>query len=734
MGNVRSRRVKNNKKKKKGNLFLYLLMMVMSAGLAAVAAFNLYLASLPPISNFEDIKPNPVTSIYSSDGENIKTFTVFRFEKVSIKDIPNNLKYAIIATEDKNFYHHRGFDTVGLLRSVIVNLKAGSAKQGASTITQQLARILFLSNERTFDRKIKELIIAHRIEKTISKDEILEMYLNSVYLGSGTYGVLSASKTYFNKNLNELTLAEAALIAGLPQAPSVYSPLQNPKKSIERRNQVLKRLYKTGYITREQYEKSINEELHLSKKSRMYSINKAPYFIDFVLRELEYIGFREEDISQGGLKIYTTLDYRAQEAADNAINTRLNAAKLTGDKTQMALFSFSPTTGKIYAYIGGKNYEKSQYDRILNAVRPPGSSFKPFVYATALQQGVKVNDIVNDAPVSFGRWAPRNYGGKYRGRMPVWQALAVSSNVVAVKMIEKVGVPNVIATAREMGITTPLQSDMTIALGSNGVKLYDMVIAYGAFANGGFRVRPYAVERVENSRGVVVYENPGPKNVKVISYDTAAGMTYMLQKVVEVGTGRAANIGRVVAGKTGTTDDYRDAWFVGYTPDVVTGVWLGNDNNSKLPGITGGLMPAQVWADYMKVALINYPNSVFDYPKPDTSGGGEVIITEEPTEKMEEDDNSDINLGEDMPAPLPEVSKDKKQSDEGAEKEKKRRDKDKDKEREKEKEKEKDKDKVMQPAEPTIVTPSKPFNAETAPVQPNQGSVGSSNVPLPDGN
>ena len=273
MGNVRARRAKN-KKNKKGNFFLYILMMIASAILAAVAAFNLYLASLPPISNFEDIKPNPVTSIYSSDGENIKTFTVFRFEKVSIKDIPNSLKYAIIATEDKNFYHHRGFDTIGLLRSVVVNLKAGSAKQGASTITQQLERILFLSNERTFDRKIKELIIAHRIEKTISKDEILEMYLNSVYLGSGTYGVLSASKTYFNKNLNELTLAEAALIAGLPQAPSVYSPLQNPNMAIQRRNQVLRRLYKTGYITKEQYEKAKAEELHLNKIYKIRSLIK----------------------------------------------------------------------------------------------------------------------------------------------------------------------------------------------------------------------------------------------------------------------------------------------------------------------------------------------------------------------------------------------------------------------------------------------------------------------------
>lgn len=617
-----ARNVRKQSKKrgvKKRNFFLYFVMMMLSAFLAAVAAFNLYLASLPPISNFDDIKPNPVTSIYSLDGEVIKTFTVFRFEKVSIDDIPADLKNAVISTEDKNFYRHRGFDTFGLVRSIFANIKAGSLKQGASTITQQLARILFLSNERTFDRKIKELIIAHRIEKTISKNEILELYLNSVYLGSGTYGVLSASKTYFDKELDELTLAETALIAGLPQAPSVYSPFQNPDAAINRRNQVLKRMYKTGCITKEQYETAKKEELHLSKKPRLYSFNKAPYFIDFVLNELERLGFEEQEISQGGLKIYTTLDLKSQEAAQNAIVNDLNAYGLKSNNTQMALFSFSPTTGRIYAYVGGKNYEQSQYDRIVNAIRPPGSAFKPFVYTAALQQGIGVDDIIDDSPISFKNWSPRNYGSKYRGKMPLWKALAISSNVAAVRLIQKTGTDAVITTAREMGITTPLQNDLTISLGSNGVKLYDMVVAYGAFANGGFRVKPYAVERVENSRGVVIYENPGPKIVKVISFDTAAGMTYMLRKVVEVGTGRAANIAKAVAGKTGTTDDYHDAWFMGYTPDIVTGVWLGNDNNTKLPGITGGGLPAKVWADYMRVAITNFADSVFDYPKLDGS-------------------------------------------------------------------------------------------------------------------
>ena len=643
MGNRNIKRVSIKRKKESGCLS-YLIVISLAAILAVIAAFNLYLASLKPINNFKDIKPNPVTTIYSEDGENIKTFTAYTFEKISIDEIPNNLKNAIIATEDKNFYRHRGFDTFGLIRSMLTNLQAGKLKQGGSTITQQLARILFLSNERTFDRKIKELIIAHRIEKTISKDEILDLYLNSVYLGAGTYGVLSASKTYFDKKLDQLTLAEAALIAGLPQAPSVYSPFSNPDAAIKRRNQVLKRMYETGYITKKEYKAAKEEPLTLNKKPRLYSFNKAPYFIDFVLRELTDIGFDETEISQGGLKIYTTLNYKDQKAADDAISNALSSSGLTADKTQMALFSFSPTTGKILAYVGGKNYEKSQYDRIVNAIRPPGSSFKPFVYTTALQQGYSVNDMVNDQPVKFNGWAPRNYGDKFRGRIPLWKALAVSSNVIAATLIDRVGIGAVIATARDLGITTPLQADLTISLGSNGVKLYDMVVAYGAFANGGFKVQPYSVLRVENSRGVVIYEAMPAKATKVISYDTAAGMTYMLKKVVEMGTGRGAYFGREAAGKTGTTDDYRDAWFMGFTPDIVAGVWLGNDDNSRLPGITGGGLPARVWASYMKVASSDYAQSVFDYPdysnkeqSSNTDKSSSEIIDENPDAAIIED-------------------------------------------------------------------------------------------------
>jgi len=640
---LKSRGKKSKKKGGKRNFLFYLLLVFASAAAAAIAAFNLYLASLPPISNFEDIKPNPVTSIYSSDGEIIKTFTVFKFEKISITEIPENLIKAVIATEDKNFYKHRGFDTFGLVRSVLANIQAGSLKQGASTITQQLARVLFLSNERTFDRKIKELIIAHRIEKTISKDEILEMYLNAVYLGSGTYGVLSASQTYFDKPLNELTLAEITLIAGLPQAPSVYSPFQNPDLAVKRRDQVLKRMHKMGYINKQQYNNALNEKLSLNQKPRTYSYNKAPYFVDFVLNELESLGFKEDEITQGGLKVYTTLDMKSQDIAQNAVVSQLKAWGLTRDVSQAALFSFSPTTGRIYAYIGGKNYEKSQYDRVTNAIRPPGSSFKPFVYTTAMQQGLRVDDILEDRPIVSANWSPRNYGNKFRGAIPAWLALAVSSNVCAVRLIQKTGVDAVISTARELGITTKLQHDQTIALGSNGVKLYDMVVAYGAYANGGFKVRPFAVERVENSRGVVIYESSGPKIVKVISFDTAAGMTYMLRKVIEMGTGRAADIGRAAAGKTGTTDNYKDAWFVGYTPNIVTGVWVGNDNNAQMGGVTGGTVPAKIWQAYMKAASENFPDAVFDYPEIKTQAS--EPIDDDPQEILESGEVIDLGNG-----------------------------------------------------------------------------------------
>lgn len=634
--------------KKKGGFFStlkFIILMGFACILAGAASLELYLSSLPPINNLEQFKPNIVTKIYSSDDEIIKTFTAYTYEKVALKDIPDNLKKALIATEDKNFYRHHGYDISGLVRSTFQNLAAGRVVQGASTITQQLARVLFLNNERTFDRKLKELFIAARIEKTISKDQILEMYMNSVYLGAGAYGVEGAAQIYFDKHLKDLSLSELALIAGLPQAPSVYNPFNNKKLAIKRRNQVLGRMHKMRYITNDEYKKAINEDLHLAKVPQYYTTNKAPYFCDYVMKELEKLGFDETEISQGGYKVITTLDYKAQKAVDDAISKNLKNWGLTGDKNQAAVFSFSPVDGKIIAYSGGKDYAKSQYDRVTQAIRPPGSSFKPIVYATAMEKGITPNDIIEDTPVKIGNWSPRNYGNRYRGKIPVYTALMVSSNVCAARMIKEVGIRSVIQMARVLGIETPIAYDYTIALGSNGVKLYEFTRAYGAFANGGFVVQPYAVERVETSRGKVVYRAPKTKISHQLSMNTAAEMTAMMRKVVESGTGAAANIGRPAAGKTGTTDDNKDAYFMGYTPHIVTGVWVGNDDNTVMnKSIQGGTVPALIWKDVMRVATEPYGNADFNYPAvkliPYNPDGKVIGDEEEETENKEEQTNT----------------------------------------------------------------------------------------------
>ena len=582
--------------------------------LAGFVALNLYLSSLPPIENLEDYKPNIVTQFYSADGEVIKTFTAYSYDRVDLKDVPEELKKALIATEDKNFYRHNGYDVVGIIRSSIQNVIARQAVQGASTLTQQLARILFLSNERTLARKIKELEVAARIEKTISKDQILEMYLNNVYLGSGAYGVSAASKIYFNKKLNQLTLPELALIAGLPQAPSVYNPYNSKKLAIRRRNQVLKRMLTMRYITKEEYKKAIEADVVLSSVPQIYTTNKAPYFSDYVVKEMEKLGFTETDIIHGGYKVITTLDSKAQETANESILKNMKAWGLTNKSHQAAVFSFSPIDGKIIVYAGGKNYGETQYDRVTQAIRPPGSAFKPIVYAAAMEKGISPNDLIDDSPVTIGNWSPHNYSHKYRGKIPVYKALMVSSNVCAARLIQEVGIRPVKQLATLLGITTPLEYDYTISLGSNGVKLFEFVRAYGAFANGGYVVQPYAIEKIEDSRGRVLYRAGKTKSTHQLSLKTAAEMTAMMKTVIISGTGTGANIGKPAAGKTGTTDDCRDAYFVGYTPDIVTGVWVGDDNNKQVNGLYGGTIPARIWKEVMTVATRDLGSKDFDYP------------------------------------------------------------------------------------------------------------------------
>ena len=608
--------------------------------LAGMLALKLYLISLPPIKNLNSLKPNIVTTFCASNGEVIKTFAAYTFSNVELREVPKQLTQALIATEDKNFYRHPGYDIVGLVRSMVANVLAGRVVQGASTLTQQLSRILFLSNEKTFTRKIKELQVAAQIEKTISKDKILEMYLNNVYLGSGAYGVKGAAKIYFNKDLSELTLPEMALIAGLPQAPSVYSPYNNIELAKKRRNQVLGRMLKMRYINKKTYEEAKKAPVELSTMPRMYATNKAPYFCDYVMKDLQKLGFTEEDIINGGYRVITTLNYDAQIKTNEAILKNLNAWGLKSDKNQAAVFSFSPIDGRILVYAGGKDYSKTQYDRVTQSLRPSGSAFKPFIYTAAIEKGYSPNDMVDDLPYKIGDWTPKNYANKYRGPIPIYTALMISSNVCTARLMEATGIRPVIQLARVMGISTPIPYDYTISLGSNSVKLFEMTRAYGVFANGGFKVEPYAIERVESSRGTVLYEARKARTSKVLNINTAATMTAIMKTVIQSGTGRAANIGKPAAGKTGTTDDCKDAYFIGYTPDVVTGVWVGNDDNSRMGELTGGTVPAKIWRDVMLVATEPYGNTDFEYPeimlKPFRAPSVSVITQSEARKAWEE--------------------------------------------------------------------------------------------------
>ena len=639
-----------------------LIVFALGVALAGMIALKLYLTSLPPIKNLNKLKPNIVTTFCAGDGEVIKTFAAYTYSNVSLKEVPDTLVKALIATEDKNFYSHPGYDLIGLGRSMVANLLAGHVVQGASTITQQLSRILFLSNEKTFTRKIKELQVAAQIEKTISKDEILEMYLNNVYLGSGAYGVKGAARIYFNKNLNQLTLPEMALIAGLPQAPSVYSPYNNKKLAMKRRNQVLLRMYKMRYIDKDTYEKAKASEIVLSNMPTMYATNKAPYFCDYVMKEMYKLGFTEDEIVNGGYKVITTLDYKAQVKANEAILKNLAAWGLTRDKNQAAVFSFSPIDGRILVYAGGKDYTKSQYDRVTQSSRPSGSAFKPFIYTAAIEKGYSPNDMIDDLPFRAGDWTPKNYGNKYRGPIPLYTALMVSSNVCTARLMEAVGVRAVIQLARVMGITTPIPYDYTISLGSNSVKLFEMTRAYGVFANGGFKVEPFAIERIESSRGTILYEAKKARSSKVLNLNTAATMTAIMKTVITNGTGRAANIGKPAAGKTGTTDDSKDAYFIGFTPDVVTGVWVGNDDNSQMGGITGGTVPALIWKDVMSVATAPYGNSDFEYPEvilnPFKASGVSIIPQSEAKKALDKEKEKDKeNKSEEAAAPKPTLVK-----------------------------------------------------------------------------
>ncbi len=548
---------------------------------------------------------------------------VLQDDTVELEDLPDHLVKAVLATEDRRFFTHFGIDVMGTFRALLENARAGGVVQGGSSITQQLAKNLFLSNERTLQRKIKEAYLALWLEANLSKREILKLYLDRAYMGGGTTGVSAASEFYFGKKVTDINLAESALLAGLFKAPARYAPHINLPAARARANEVLSNMVEAGFMTEGQVVGARRNPAGAVERSQIAS---ADYFLDWAFEQVK----RRVDGSEKVLIARTTLDMRMQKAAEAALESTLRESGESFNVRQGALVSMEPD-GTIRAMVGGRDYGTSTFNRAVNAKRQPGSSFKPYVYAVALETGrYEPDTIVLDAPVSIGNWSPQNYGRSFKGRLSLRNALRQSLNTVAVRLSIKTGRQPIADLAHAMGIMSPIRVTRSLALGSSELTVLDQATGYSSIANGGFRVEPRGIIEIRNSGGVAIYDtnaNPQPRQ-RVLKETTVAGMVDMLHNVAEAGTGRRARLpGIQVAGKTGTTNAYRDAWFVGFTGNYTTAVWLGNDNYEPTRRLTGGNLPAMTWAKFMRVAMAyEIPKPLPGLPPPDTTG--EALVAE----------------------------------------------------------------------------------------------------------
>ncbi len=517
---------------------------------------------------------------------------------VPIDLLPRHVVDAVIATEDQRFFQHPGLDPWGLLRATIANMRSGRFVQGGSTLTQQLAKNLYLTSDRTLARKLEELALALWLEARLSKSDILELYLNRVYLGSGAYGIDAAARRYFGKPARSLTVAESAVIAGLLKAPSRYSPLSNPSLARARGRLVLGQMRRAGFISAKA------ERAALAVVGRVGDIKPSEregvdYAVDYVLEQLPR---SVRDTKDSEIIVETTLDAELQTHAAAIVEHTLQKRAADLRAGQAAVVVLGPRGG-IRALVGGRSHADTQYNRAVKARRQPGSAFKPFVYLAALQAGFTPDSVMQDLPLSVSGWAPRNYSGEYRGAMTLRTALARSVNTVAVRLAMKVGPSRVAATARRLGITSPLGKDASLALGTSEVSLLELTGAYNVFANGGYAAEPHVLRRVLTRRGHVLYERKRHAAKPVIARARVGAMNEMLNAALVDGTGRRAALPRhPAAGKTGTSQDFRDAWFVGYTAHLTTGVWTGNDDGSAMNRVVGGGLPAEIWRETMLVA------------------------------------------------------------------------------------------------------------------------------------
>ncbi|SLM46749.1 Penicillin-binding protein 1A [Nitrospira japonica] len=701
------------------------------AGVLAVAGLLWqYSQDLPDLNQLQNYQPSLVTQVYSSDRQLIGQFFIERRILTPLSAIPEHLRRAVIAVEDVRFFEHPGLDYIGILRAAWTNVRRGGKVEGASTITQQLARSLFLSSERTFDRKVRELVVAYKMELVSSKEQILELYLNQIYFGQGAYGVASAAQSYFGKDLSALTVAEAAFLAGLPKSPNHFSPFKNFERAKKRQEHVLFRMEEAGFLTSAERERSAAEQLNFRRPG---SEQIAPYFVEYV-RQMLIAKYGEAMVYKGGLKVMTTLNLEMQQAAEAAFaaglreidkrqgwrgpvrtvdvssappaaavgalsqplkagdyleavvvkpgkdfyfvqigdtqarlafddmawaKRRLTGPDVTkdfvvnpnpkqilkpGDVVEVAvkkiekdavlvqleqtplvegaLVAMEPGKGAIRAMVGGFDFNRSEYNRAVQAHRQPGSAFKPLIYAAALDQGMSPASVVLDAPVVYEQveeektWKPENYGKRFHGMVSLRDALAQSHNLATVRLLEKVGVKNVIEFSKQVGISSPLAADLSLALGSSSVGLMELTSAYGVFLNQGNRAEPYAIFFVKDNQEKVL-ELAEPESQEVISKETSYLITNMMEDVVQKGTGQAAKVlGRPVAGKTGTTNDFINAWFIGGTPNLVTGVFVGFDDRRSLGETESGAHAAlPIWINFMKTALKQVPVVPFVIPE-----------------------------------------------------------------------------------------------------------------------
>lgn len=550
-----------------------------------------------------------------SEGEILGVRGPYYGRRANLADLPDYVPQAFLAIEDRRFYEHGGVDRMAVLRAIFANLRAGETVQGGSTISQQLARNLFLTRRQTINRKLREMVLASRIERRLSKDEILELYLNRVYLGDQAYGVDAAARRYFGKPSSELTLAEAAMLAGLPKAPSDLAPSSNFERATERQHVVLEAMVVAGFITPEQRDAARAEEVEVIE--RPATERSLGYAFDLAVEQARaQVGANAPD-----LVIQLTIERDVQRAASDSIRRRLGN-RAFGRRPLQASYMAVDRQGRIVALVGGTDYNTSKFNRVTQAQRQPGSTFKTFVYTAALESGLDTEDVRYDEPVVIDGWRPRNYDDGYRGAVTLRTAFALSINTVAAEVANEVGPPRVADVARRLGVRTmPDRGQFvppSIALGSIETSLWDMTTGFATYMNNGYRVDPYIVARVTNSAGQELYVRPAFQGPRVLNEDVVASMNSMMGAVVLRGTGTAARIGdRNVAGKTGTSSDWRDAWFIGYTADYTAGVWVGHDDFTSMGRTTGGSLPAQIWADTMRVAhqgVENHPLPGYQQP------------------------------------------------------------------------------------------------------------------------